>query len=82
MRKLEFALRLVLDLSGLSGWDSVGLAGLITAQERIDAHPGARMVVASLPGHLRRRLRGVGLDGEFTWASTPAEALTILSRAT
>ena len=76
------ALRLVLDLSGLSGWDSVGLAGLITAQEQIDAHPGARMVVAGLPGHLRRRLRGVGLDGGFTWASTPAEALTILSRAT
>ena len=76
------ALRLVLDLSGLSGWDSVGLAGLITAQERIDAHPGARMVVAGLPGHLRRRLHGVGLDSEFTWASTPAEALTILSRAT
>jgi anti-anti-sigma factor len=76
------ALRLVLDLSGLSGWDSVGLAGLITAQERIDAHPGARMVVTGLPGQLRRRLRGAGLDGGFTWASTPAEALAVLSRAT
>ncbi len=76
------ALRLVLDLSGLSGWDSIGLAGLITTQEQIDAHPGARMVVAGLPGHLRRRLRGADLDGGFTWASTPAEALTILSRAT
>lgn len=76
------ALRLVLDLSGLTEWDSVGLAGLITAQERIDAHPGARMVVTGLPEHLRRRLRGAGLDGGFTWASTPAEALTILSRPT
>ena len=76
------ALRLVLDLSGLSGWDSVGLAGLITAQERIDAHPDARMVVTGLPGHLRQRLRDADLDGGFTWASTPAKALTILSRAT
>ena len=76
------ALRLVLDLSGLSGWDSVGLARLITAQEQIDAYPGARMVVAGLPGHLRQRLRSAGLDDGFTWASTPAEALTILSRAT
>src|SRR5437764_14387034 len=33
------ALRLVLDLSGLTGWDSVGLAGLIAAQDRTDAHP-------------------------------------------
>jgi anti-anti-sigma factor len=76
------ALRLVLDLSGLTGWDSVGLAGLITAQERIDAHPGARMVVTGLPGHLRRRLHGAGLDDGFTWAGTPAEALAILSRET
>ena len=76
------ALRLVLDLSGLTGWDSVGLAGLITAQERIDAQPGARMVVAGLPEHLRRRLDGVSLDGGFGWASTPAEGLAILSRAT
>lgn len=76
------ALRLVLDLSGLTGWDSVGLAGLITAQDRIDAQPGARMVVAGLPGHLRRRLDGVGLDGGFGWASSPAEGLAILSRAT
>ena len=76
------ALRLVLDLSGLTGWDSVGLAGLITAQERIDGHPDARMVVTGLPEHLRPRLRGAGLDIGFTWASTPDEALAILSRGT
>lgn len=76
------ALRLILDLSGLTGWDSVGLAGLITAQDRIDAQPGARMVVTGLPEHLRRRLDGASLDGGFTWASTPAAALAIFSRAT
>jgi anti-anti-sigma factor len=72
--------RLILDLSGLSGWDSVGLATFITAQERVDARPQARMVVAGLPGHLLQRLRNAGLDGGFTWASTVAEAVGMLGR--
>ena len=42
-------LPLVLDLAGLTGWDSVGLAALITAQQRISASPPARMVLAGLP---------------------------------
>jgi anti-anti-sigma factor len=75
------ALRLILDLSGLSGWDSVGLAALITARERVDARPQARMVVAGLPGHLLQRLRDAGLDGGFTWASTAAEAAGMLGQA-
>ncbi len=74
--------RLVLDLSGLSGWDSAGLAALITAQERVDARPPARMVVAGLPAHLLQRLRDAGLDDGFTWASTVAEALRMLGRTT
>jgi anti-anti-sigma factor len=74
------ALRLILDLSGLSGWDSVGLATLITVQERVDAGPQARMVVAGLPGHLLQRLRDAGLDRGFTWASTGAEAVGMLGR--
>ena len=73
-------LRLVLDLSGLSGWDSAGLATLITAQERVDARSPAQMVVAGLPDHLLQRLRDAGLDGGFTWASTAAEALGILGQ--
>jgi anti-anti-sigma factor len=75
------ALRLVMDLSGLSGWDSVGLAALITAQERIGARPQAQMVVAGLPDHLLQRLRDAGLEGGFTWANTAAEALGMLGRA-
>lgn len=75
-------LRLVLDLSGLSGWDSVGLATLITAQERVNARPQARMVVVGLPAHLQQRLRDAGLDREFTWADTAAEALGMLGRTT
>lgn len=75
------ALRLVMDLSGLSGWDSVGLAALITAQERVDGRPQAWMVVAGLADHLLQRLRDAGLDGGFTWASTAAEALGMFGRA-
>jgi anti-anti-sigma factor len=74
------ALRLILDLSGLSGWDSVGLAAFITAQERVDARPQSRMVVAGLPGYLQQRLRDAGLGGGFTWASTAAEAVGMLGR--
>jgi anti-anti-sigma factor len=80
LAETEPAPRLVLDLSGLSGWDSVGLAALITAQERVDAQPGARMVVAGLSARLLRRLRDAGLDGGFTWADTVGEALEILGR--
>jgi anti-anti-sigma factor len=67
-------LRLVLDLSGLTGWDSAGLAALITAQQRIGARPPARMVLAGLPGHLARHLRDNGLASQFTLADSAAAA--------
>ena len=41
---------LVLDLAALTGWDSCGLAALITAQQLADDRPGGRMIVAGLPG--------------------------------
>lgn len=74
--------RLIVDLSGLTWWDSVGLAALITAQEQIQAHPGARMVLVGPPGRLLQRLREAGLDGQFTMAGTSTEATRLLSRAT
>jgi anti-anti-sigma factor len=61
---------LILDLSGLTGWDSCGLAALVTAQQLVDNHPGARMVVAGLPGHLRQRLLAVDLPRRFTLAES------------
>jgi anti-anti-sigma factor len=61
-------LRLILDLSGLTGWDSSGLAALITAQQRVSASPPARMILAGLPAHLARHLREAGLAGRFTIA--------------
>jgi anti-sigma regulatory factor (Ser/Thr protein kinase)/ABC-type transporter Mla MlaB component len=72
-------LRLVLDLSGLSGWDSAGLAALITAQQRINAAPPARMVLAGLPDHLAKHLREPGLADRFTLAGTPAAAVATLT---
>jgi anti-anti-sigma factor len=72
-------LRLVLDLSGLSGWDSAGLAALITAQQRINAAPPARMVLAGLPAHLAKHLREASLAGRFTLADTPAAAVRTLT---
>jgi anti-anti-sigma factor len=65
---------MILDLSGLTGWDSCGLAALITAQRLVDNHPGARMIVAGLPGHLRQRLLAVGLPRRFTLADSVDDA--------
>jgi anti-anti-sigma factor len=72
--------RLIVDLSGLTWWDSVGLAALITAQEQMKAHPGARMVLVGPPGPLLQRLRDTGLDREVTVAGTTAEAARLLGR--
>jgi anti-anti-sigma factor len=72
-------LRLILDMSGLTWWDSSGLAALITAQQRIDHDRSARMVVACLPGSLAGRLREAGLAGQFTLAESTAAAVTALT---
>lgn len=73
------AVRLVLDLPGLTGWDSSGLAALILARQQVSARSGAQMAVAGLPGRLLQRLRMAGLDGEFTLADTVADAAGMFS---
>lgn len=70
---------LILDLSGLTGWDSCGLAALITAQQLIDSRPGARMIVVGLPGHLRQRLLAVDLPRRFTLAESADDAKGMLN---
>ena len=72
------ALCLILDVTGLTWWDSSGLAVLITAQQRVNAIPAARMVLAGLPGQLLGRLRDGGLAGRFTLADSIADALDSL----
>ena len=69
-------LRLILDMSALTWWDSSGLAALITAQQRIDHDRSARMIVACLPGPLAGRLREAG---QFTLADSTAVAMTALT---
>jgi anti-sigma regulatory factor (Ser/Thr protein kinase)/anti-anti-sigma regulatory factor len=69
-------LKLVLDLTALTGWDSSGLAALITAQQRITATPNARMILAALPHHLQEHVK---MAGRFTLTDTPANATKKLS---
>lgn len=71
-------LRLIVDLSGLTWWDSVGLAALITAQEQLQTRPGARMALVGPPGRLLQRLRDADPHGQLTVASTTAEAVRLL----
>jgi anti-anti-sigma factor len=72
-------LRLILDMSALTWWDSSGLAALITAQQRISHDRSARMIVACLPGPLTERLHEAGLAGQFTLADSTAAAVTALT---
>ncbi len=65
---------LILDLSGLTGWDSCGLAALITAQQRIDERPNASMIVAGLSGRLKQRLLAAGLPRRLTLAESVDDA--------
>ncbi|MFI7610643.1 ATP-binding protein [Nonomuraea terrae] len=48
--------RLVLDLSGMTGWDSSGIVVLVMAQLRVEKTPGATMTLTGLPTEFRRRL--------------------------
>ena len=71
--------KLILDLENLTGWDSAGLAALITAQHRVSATPNARMILAGLPSHLEQRLRQAQLQDRFTLADSPATAAKTIS---
>lgn len=71
--------KLILDLQNLTGWDSAGLAALITAQQQVSATPNARMILAGLPGHLEQHLRQAHLKDRFTLAESQAQAARIIS---
>jgi anti-anti-sigma factor len=71
-------LRLIVDLSGLTWWDSIGLAALVTVQEQLHARPEARMALAGPPGQLLQRLRDADPHAQLTVATTTAEAARLL----
>ena len=71
--------KLVLDLTNLTGWDSAGLAALITVQHQISATPNARMILAGLPGHLEQHLRQAHLADRFTLADSQTQAAKTIS---
>jgi anti-anti-sigma factor len=74
------ALSLVVDLSGLTGWDSSGLAALITTQQQVTNRAGAQLIVAGLPGQLEQRLRdAAALSSRFTLAKNVDAALGMLT---
>ncbi|MEV0344940.1 STAS domain-containing protein [Nonomuraea sp. NPDC050680] len=53
-------LRLVLDLSGMTFWDSTGITALVTSQEHVAAAPGATMALAGLSAEHQGRLDSLG----------------------
>jgi anti-anti-sigma regulatory factor len=61
---------LILDLAALSSWHSSAVAALLAAQQRINAHPSAQMILANLPRPLLERLHDTRLAGRFTIADT------------
>jgi anti-anti-sigma factor len=77
--RAESAQRLILDLTGISLWDSAGLAALITSQQRVSGHPPALMVLAGLPRQLYHRLRDAGYADSFIFADSTDLAIRELS---
>jgi len=68
------AVRLVLDLAGLTFWDPFGLAALLRAQARVAESAPARMILAAVPAQFLGHLRDSGLSGRFTIAKGTDDA--------
>jgi anti-anti-sigma factor len=75
----DAAPQLVLDLAGLTRWDSSGVAALLAVQQRVGARPPARLVLAGLPGRFTQRLRDSGLAARFTVTDTAQDAIRLLA---
>jgi anti-anti-sigma factor len=68
--------RLILDLAGLTFWDSFGLAALLRAQSRVSAGAVARLVLRDVPAPLLHELRATGLSKRFTFADGTEQAIS------
>jgi len=70
------AVRLVLDLGGLTSCDAFGLAALLRVAEGVGAHPAADVMLADLPSHLAGPLETAGLTRRFRIADTAESAIS------
>ncbi|MEV2271592.1 ATP-binding protein [Nonomuraea africana] len=66
--------RLVLDLTAVTFWDAIGIAALVTAQQRVDETSAGAMFLAGLSEEFRRRLAALSPTG-FTFCDTPEHAV-------
>lgn len=69
------AARLILDLEGLTFWDSFGLAALLRVQSHADATASAELVLTSVPDRLLSDLTDAGLLERFTVSDTTDQAI-------
>jgi len=69
------ALRLVIDVGGVTACDAFGLAALLRVRESISVHPAAELILADLPGPLARNLDEADLAGRFAVADSAETAV-------
>lgn len=69
------ATRLILDLAGLTFWDSFGLAALLRAQSHVGAGPVTQLMLCDVPEPLLHDLRATGLSERFTFAGSTKQAI-------
>ncbi len=66
--------RLVLDLSGVSYVDSIGVSELVRSHVMVDNH-GGHLALAAMPAQIDRLLGVTGLDRVFDRFGTQAQAI-------
>ncbi|WP_431894751.1 ATP-binding protein [Nonomuraea sp. bgisy101] len=73
--------RLVLDLTGVTFWDAIGIAALVTTQQRIDETSAGVMFVTGLSDEFRKRLTSLS-PTPFTFSDTLDHAVQQLPPST
>lgn len=69
------ALRLVIDVGGVTACDAFGLAALLRVRESIRVHPAAGLMLADLQGPLSRHLDEADLADRFAVADSAETAV-------
>ncbi|MEU7898190.1 ATP-binding protein [Nonomuraea sp. NPDC049152] len=66
--------RLILDLTAVTFWDAIGIAALVTAQQRIDETSAGAMFLVGLSEEFKKRLAALS-PTPFTFSDTPDDAV-------